>query len=285
MRELIDKADEVPVTLVVLIAYVTMAFLTGFPNPDNDKLAQYGWMTSMAVSQGEWWRLLTSSFLHGGLVHLAMNGWALIVLGPTVERSLGSVRFAALYLLAELASSLAVCLVYDPRMPVVGGSGAIFGILGGIVALQMRHGRHPLAFLDYEGPRRMLGMIAIYLVIGAFLPFISNTGHVGGLLGGFATTLVFLVPPRQPSPTLRAWRAALAALFVGLTFSALLPVTRWDWLWERGRVATEPSRQQALGEAALVSYFGRSDIDDADREVFELKELVTGEGGSGKKGG
>ena len=124
MRDLIEKADEIPVTLVVLVAYVTLAFMTGVREPDSEKLAAYGWMTALAVSEGEWWRLLTSSFLHGGLLHLAMNSFALMQLGPAVERSLGSARFLALYAIAELGSSLAVCLVYDPRMPVVGGSGA-----------------------------------------------------------------------------------------------------------------------------------------------------------------
>ena len=273
MRDALEKVDEIPVTLVVLVAYVTLAFLTGLPDPDSDKLAAYGWMTSLAVSEGEWWRLFTSSFLHGGLLHLGMNSWALIALGPALERSIGSARFAGVYLLAELASSLAVCLVYDPRMPVVGGSGAIFGILGGIVALQMRQGRHAMSFLQFEGPRRMLGTIAVYLVLGAFIPFVSNTGHVGGLLGGFVGAFVFLLPPRQPSATLRAWRLAVGALFVGLTFYAVLPVTRWDWLWERGRLARDPAQQQALKDAALKSYFGRNDVSPLDRARFEADEL------------
>ena len=273
MKDALEKVDEIPVTLVVLIAYVTMAFLTGFPEPDSEKLAAFGWLTSLAVSEGEWWRLLTSSFLHGGLLHLAMNSWALIALGPTLERSLGSLRFAGLYLIAELASSLAVCLVYDPRMPVVGGSGAIFGILGGVLALQMRQGRHALSFLDFEGPRRMLTTIVVYLVLGAFIPFVSNTGHVGGLVGGFLGAFVYLIPPRQPSRSLAAWRAGVAALFVGLTFYALLPVTRWDYLWERGRTSTDPLQQRELQDAALKSYFGRNEITAGDLRRFERSEL------------
>jgi membrane associated rhomboid family serine protease len=279
VRDLIDKADEIPVTLVVLVAYVTMAFLTGFAEPDPEKLAEYGWMTAIGVSNGEWWRLFTSSFLHGGLLHLGMNSYALIVLGPMLERSLGSVRFAALYLIAELASSLAVCIVYDPRAPVVGGSGAIFGILGAIIALQMRSGRNTFSFLDYEGPRRMLIMTAIYLVIGAFMPFISNTGHVGGLIGGFLGAFVLLVPPRQPTRTLHAWRAAVIALFAGLTFYALMPATRWDWLWEQGRAATDPTRREAYFDAALKAFFGRNDITDLDRAYFRDSQLEKKKGG------
>ena len=79
--------------------------------------------------------------------------------------------------------------------------------------------------------------------------------------------------PRQPSRTLRAWRWAIGALFVGLTFYALLPATRWDWLWERGRVARDPLQQQALQDAALKSYFGKNELSPLDRQRFESKEL------------
>ena len=168
MKDLLEKADEVPVTLVVLVAYVTLSFLTGFQEPTDEKLAAYGWIRACDVANGEWWRLFTSTFLHGSILHLAMNAWALVQLGPVVERSIGSAKFAALYLLAGLGGSLAVCVVNHPFQPVIGGSGAIFGVLGAVVAIQMRNGRHAFSFLDYEGPRRMLWMIAFYPLIGAW---------------------------------------------------------------------------------------------------------------------
>ena len=67
-------------------------------------------------------------------------------------------------------------------------------------------------------------------MIGFLIPFISNTAHVGGLITGFAFTLLWLVPPRGPAPGLAAWRAATAALLAGLLFHAVMPVTRYDWL-------------------------------------------------------
>lgn len=278
MKDLIDKADEVPVTLVVLIAYVTMAFLTGLPNPDTEKLAAYGWMRAFDVGNGQSWRLLTSSFLHGGLLHLAMNSWALIQLGPAVERSLGSVRFLSLYLLAQLGSGLAVVLVNDPFQPVVGGSGAIFGVLGAIVALQMRQGRHAFAFLEFEGPRRLLLTIAAYLVLGALIPFVSNTAHVGGLLGGFLGAVAFLVPPRQVNRTLHMWRAAIGALFLGLTLYAALPVVRWDWNWTQEEQATTVERAKRHRLAKLKSYYGRNDVNAADDAAFnrDMKRRAAG---------
>ena len=278
MRDLIDKADEVPVTLVVLIAYVTMAFLTGLPEPDPEKLAAYGSMRAIDVGNGEWWRLFTSSFLHGGLLHLAMNSWALIQLGPAVERSLGSARFLTVYLLAQLGSGLAVALVNDPFQPVVGGSGAIFGILGAIVAMQMRQGRHAFSFLAYEGPRRLLLTILAYLVLGALIPFVSNTAHVGGLVGGFLAAFVYLVPPRQASATLQAWRAAIAALFLGLTFYAVLPITRWDWNWIQEEQAPTNALAQRFRLAKLKSYHGRNDVDASDGAAFnrDMKRRAAG---------
>ena len=70
----------------------------------------------------------------------------------------------------------------------------------------------------------MLVTILIYLLLGAFIPLVSNTGHVGGLVGGFLAAFVFLVPPRRPSRLLGAWRVATLALFCGLTFLSLIHI-------------------------------------------------------------
>ena len=275
MSDVLQKADEIPVTLVVVLAYVTMAFLTDPISPPAKALAEYGWLTPMSVSEGEWWRLFSSSFLHGGILHLVLNTGAMLSLGPAIERTMGSVRLAILYIVAELGSSVAVCLVYEPTMPVVGGSGALFGMLGAVVAWQMQLGRNALSFLDYEGPRRMLLMIAAYLVFGFFIPFVSNTGHIGGLVAGFAVTFLFLAPAREHSLRLQSWRAAFVTMLVSLTFYSLQPVTRWDWLWNRSNEAPSAVRQEQLRDLALQSYYGKPDVTAAERFAFENDKLVS----------
>ena len=154
----------------------------------------------------------------------------------------------------------------------------IFGILGAIVAMQMRQGRHAFSFLAYEGPRRLLLTILAYLVLGALIPFVSNTAHVGGLVGGFLAAFVYLVPPRQASATLQAWRAAIAALFLGLTFYAVLPITRWDWNWIQEEQAPTTALAQRFRLAKLKSYHGRNDVDASDGAAFnrDMKRRAEG---------
>lgn len=254
-----SPVDAYPTTIVVAIACVTLAVVTrmfGPPEEFQELLLQHGLLSPALVADGDWWRLLAAAFLHGGAVHLVFNLMMLWNLGPALEQSLGSLRFAALYLASALFGNVAVCLLYDPRQPVLGASGAIFGLMGAAVALNMRSGRHAFAFLDFEGPRRLLGTIAINLVIGFLLPFVSNTAHVGGLLAGFAVTWLWLAPPRQAIPALRRWRLAVAALSSVLLVWSAYPVTRSDWLADAVGRAGPGARMQRLADAFAAAREG-----------------------------
>jgi membrane associated rhomboid family serine protease len=249
-----DELEAIPVTIVVATAYVTLAFTTGMLGDFvefRERLRDHGWLTPALVVEQPW-RLFSYAFLHGGPAHILFNLLTLIGLAPTLERSLGSVKFALLYLVSALGGALAVCLVYAPSNAVVGGSGALFGMMGGAVAMNMRSGRHALAFLEFEGPRRLLGLIALNLVLGYALPMVSNTGHVGGLIAGFAVTLLWLDPPSR-SAARRRWRLAIAALFAGLTFASVMPVTRVDWLQREATRTADPARAASLWRAAVRS--------------------------------
>lgn len=265
MKDLLAHADEIPATLVIALAYLTLAFLTNPMAPTTAELHAFGMLTPFAVAHGEAWRLIAAAFLHGGIVHLGFNTLALMSIGPALERSLGSLRFVALYLVSAVGGHIAVCLFYPPFGAVIGGSGALFGMMGALVAMNMRSGRHVFSFLDFEGPRRLLGLIVANLVIGFLIPFISNTAHVGGLLAGFAVTFLWLTPARQPAPMQRHWRVATAAMYASLLFASLVPVTRFDWLWNRsvpppdeaaGSVpAAVRQRREQLQLAAAMSYY------------------------------
>jgi membrane associated rhomboid family serine protease len=257
MRDFLREVDTIPATIVVAIAYVTLAVVTGMMGPPEEFVAKtttYGTLWPAAVAAGEPWRLLAYAFLHGNPVHLLMNFASLWSLGPALERSLGSVRFAVLYVVASVGGGLAVCLVNHPEQRVVGGSGALFGMLGAAVAMNMRGGRHLFAFLDFEGPRRLLATIAVWLVLGALLPFISNTGHVGGLVAGFLVTFLWL-RPGAPSAARTHWRLATTALFAGMLFWSLVPATRVDWLWTQGTncATADPARSAQLLRAAELA--------------------------------
>ena len=134
------------------------------------------------VAHGDWWRLITSAFLHANLLHIAFNMLALWWFGAPVEEYLGRARFIGLYFAAGLAGS-AGALLQAPLTPTLGASGAIFGILGAML------------ILEYQITGRLGGnammLIVINLGISFVIPNVSWGGHVGGLIGGVLATLAF----------------------------------------------------------------------------------------------
>lgn len=142
---------------------------------------QRGSLIPALVAQGEWWRLLSSMFLHSGFIHLALNMISLYFLGSFVEEAFGRVRYLALYLLGGIAGGLAYLYFGAFTVPAVGASGAIFALLGGIFGYSLRRGT-----FSWQNPviRQLLILLALNLYIGFSVPNISNTAHLGGLAGG-----------------------------------------------------------------------------------------------------
>ena len=133
------------------------------------------------VAEGEWWRLLTSAFLHGGIFHLGMNMLVLWWFGPALEQLLGSGRFLLLYLSSGLAGA-AGALIDSPDIPVVGASGAIYGLFGAILVLE-RQG-------TFVFGASVIPLLAINFALTFFVPWISKGGHIGGFVGGILGLLL-----------------------------------------------------------------------------------------------
>ncbi len=172
---------------------------------------------------GEWWRLVASTFLHGGLLHLAFNMWGLRVLGPFVESVLGATAFLILYLVAGVGASL-VSIAVHPDGLSLGASGAIFALLGAHVAFFVRHRREMSGELFRGQMRSILMLIAINIALGLSIPQVDNAAHVGGLLMGFAGGVLLDRPLLQePRMTPRRWLGATAfvLLLVPLRFLSL----------------------------------------------------------------
>ena len=133
------------------------------------------------VAQGEAWRLLSSIFLHAGFAHLALNMLSLYFLGSFIEEAFGRGRFLALYLLSGISGGLAYLYFGAFDGAAVGASGAIFGLLGGVLGYSLRRGT-----FSWQNPliRQLLILLALNLYLGFSIPNISNTAHIGGLLGG-----------------------------------------------------------------------------------------------------
>jgi rhomboid protease GluP len=147
------------------------------------QVLQRGALVPALVAQGEVWRLVSSMFLHSGFAHLALNMLSLYFLGSFIEEAFGRGRFLALYLLSGLSGGLAYLYFGAFNGAAVGASGAIFGLLGGVLGYSLRRGtfswRNPLI-------RQLLILLALNLYLGFSIANISNTAHIGGLLGGIA---------------------------------------------------------------------------------------------------
>ena len=143
-----------------------------------------------AIIAGEYWRFVTALFLHGNLVHVAVNCYTLYIIGPEVEAAFGHGRFAALYMLAGVCSILASFLFTDANS--VGASGALFGLMGALAVYLLRN----RAAFGAMGKRRLQNIgstLLLNLGLG-LLPFIDSWAHAGGLAGGAA--LAAVIAPR-----------------------------------------------------------------------------------------
>jgi membrane associated rhomboid family serine protease len=194
----------------ILLNAATFIFEISFGNwTDPEVLHQLGALEPYAVVvQDQYWRLFTALFLHAGFVHLLFNLFALYVLGPPLERSLGTVRFAICYLISGLASSAGVValtvigLVQVAQL--VGASGCIMGIVGAWAGFLLRHRHAPHA---KQRLGNVLMIIAIQTAFDLSTPQVSMAAHLCGLVAGFVLGLALAprhdlggtIAPNRPS--------------------------------------------------------------------------------------
>lgn len=173
---------------------VTLKLGGGLANSAPDKLLVWGGNTASAVQAGEWWRLLSATFLHSGLMHVAMNMIGLAAAGITVERIYGQRLYAIIYLGAGLLGS-AFSLHFAAQKAVsVGASGAVFGVTGALLVAVLQH-RDKLPKAFSKQTTSSLGLFIVYALLQGFSkPGIDNAAHIGGLLGG--CLLAYVLPEK-----------------------------------------------------------------------------------------
>ncbi len=151
-------------------------------------------LAGQGVAHGQWWRIITSGFLHENFLHIGFNMLVLYYLGILLEPAIGHVKFAVIYAVSLLTGSLGALLV-SPHVLTVGASGAIFGIMGA-AALEMRARQIPIMQSGVGG------LIVINLIISFTLPGVSWGGHIGGLIGGALAAFVIQLGSRYRSQAL-----------------------------------------------------------------------------------
>lgn len=207
-RSLSLSGPIVTFTLIGLnVGIYMLELLTGAPvNGQGGTLWENGVLFGPAVADGDWWRLLTSAFLHYGPIHLGMNMLVLWFIGPPLEDYFGHARFALLFLVSGLAGS-AGALLTSPNALTVGASGAIWGIMGAAVLLEARK------IFVFGG--QAMGLVVLNLAITFLIPGISIGGHIGGLIGGALGAFAFSSLRRMPA------LATLSVVGVGVLSVAL----------------------------------------------------------------
>jgi rhomboid protease GluP len=179
-------------------------------NPTGEQLFVWGANYGPVTLGGQWWRLLSSTFVHGGIIHLAFNMQCLWQLGKLTERLYGNWAFLALYILSGLGGSVA-SLWWNPNILSVGASGAIFGVAGGLVAF-LYMGKLPL---PRAATRSILSSTMIFvgynLLYGFTSTGIDNAAHIGGLITG-ALAGALLTRPLPPPPGFSRLPKALVAI-------------------------------------------------------------------------
>jgi rhomboid protease GluP len=199
----------VAVFVVMLLSGVSM-----LGNPSGQDLVRWGANFGPLTVGGEWWRLLTCVFIHGGLLHIAFNMWCLWDLGRLAESVYGHWTFAAVYFLSGVSASLA-SVIWNPVILSVGASGAIFGIAGALIA-SFYLGEFSLPRAAMSGMLRSVVMFVGYnLFFGAVIARTDNAAHIGGLLMGLLLgALIAKVAPQHDAVGRRIAILLVGALLV-----------------------------------------------------------------------
>jgi rhomboid protease GluP len=188
---------------------------SGFMDLDVATLFQFGAKHRSAIWLGQWWRLITAGFLHGGLLHILMNSWALFDLGAQVEEIYGAYRLIVFYFAATVLGFLASAF-WSPALS-VGASAGVFGLIGCMIALGVG-GRSGVG----SAMRGLYVRWAVYGLLFGLLPglHVDNAAHIGGLAGGFVMAYLAGTPKLTMTLGERFWQYAayLSLLLTGFAF-------------------------------------------------------------------
>ncbi|MCB9543614.1 MAG: rhomboid family intramembrane serine protease [Myxococcales bacterium] len=227
-RKLFDRRARVTeIILGLLVAAYIAEIATGtvglfdLLSDDITGFARLGAIVPALVEAGQWHRIITGTVLHGGLVHIYLNGMAILAVGGLLERLIGGHRLVIIYVVSAIAGSLASIHVSGGMLS-LGASGALFGLVGALAAMQWRHG-HRLPPGIAQSRRWWIVILGLNAALPLALPMIDFWAHLGGFVGGAIAGLAVLyspaaVRPDQPPPFAVA---ALAMALAGVSMAAL----------------------------------------------------------------
>jgi rhomboid protease GluP len=267
-----------PVTVVLLAGNLAvfgamLAHGAGLLHSPNDVQLAWGANFGPATSDGEWWRLGTAMFVHFGLLHLAVNMWALWDSCRLVERLYGHARFLAIYGAGGVAGNLFSLLAHGDRAVSGGASGAIFGAYGALMVWLWRERRqiHPIEFRWLFGGAAAFA--AATVAMGLLIPGIDNAAHLGGLVCGALAGRALFTPisARSPAPGAGRWAAAAALIGAVTALVAALPPPGYRWREEQ-KARTEI--REFLAEEGRIAERWRTILETDSARGASFEELA-----------
>jgi rhomboid protease GluP len=259
--------------LNLLVFVAMLAFGAGlWHSPNNIQLA-WGANFGPATQDGQWWRLGSAMFIHFGILHLAMNMWALWDGGNFVERLYGSGRFVALYAASGLVGNLVSLYIQGNRAVAAGASGAIFGLYGALLIALWRERAvlHPREFkwLFWGAAGFAVAMICFGLLVTG----IDNASHIGGLATGGLLGIALYRPLRPTDPAGRLLRLAAAGVTLAAVgyFIVNLPLPRYRWSEE---TAARKEIDQFMRQEASIGSEWSALMARQDRRELSFAELA-----------
>jgi len=218
-----DKLKEYPLTYTIIginvVLYVITALMSGAViDMDMRTLLTMGALNgTLVVGYGEWWRLFTAMFLHGGMTHILMNMFSLYLIGRGVEMYFEKKAYISIYLFSGLLGGLASLYMHpDPNSVGIGASGAIFGVFGALAGFFLAH-RDKIATQSKAFMKDFGVVLGLNLVLGLSIPSIDVSAHIGGLIVGVVGGFIISKNPKW------VWAYSLAMLLVMFAIMQYLP--------------------------------------------------------------
>lgn len=173
--------------LVIMIVYFIFITLNG-GTTDSQTLVKYGaFFPPFIVEFNEYYRFISSIFIHIGLSHILFNGYALYVFGPQIEMLMGPKKYLLFFLLTGIGGNLATFFFNFASLS-AGASGSLFGLFGAFLYLIHRHSN----LVTPEGRKGILQLLGVNLILTLVVPSISITAHLGGLIIGYLLSYIFI---------------------------------------------------------------------------------------------
>ncbi len=248
--------------LIIAANIVVFAVMATFLNAgwlevsSMDPYIRFGANSGAATTNGEWWRLFTSVFMHFGLLHLALNMWSLLSVGSLLERLLSRSLYLFLYLASGIGGSLTSIGWHGDETWSAGASGAVFGIYGGLLGYGLREKKTLPRAVWTPLQKSALTFAGYNLFYGLVHPGIDNAAHVGGLLTGLALGWLIAVPTdleRRPALIRKHLRLGLAVAVAGIAVGVAV-VPRFDYLVHEEIAWAEWAKDYAEKETELIKH-------------------------------